>query len=71
MSNVRLGVLGFAHGHIGLYCDRWQKQPELGVELSAGWDHDTARAAAACQRTGWRRRHRRRNSWAGRMSTPW
>ena len=50
MSAVRLGVLGFAHGHVGMYCERWRKSPELGIELVAGWDHDDARAEAACRR---------------------
>jgi len=49
VKNIRLGILGFAHGHIGLYADRWQKQPELGVELAAGWDHDAERAKVSCQ----------------------
>jgi predicted dehydrogenase len=41
---VNVGLLGFAHGHVGTYCARWRERPELGVRLVAGWDHDTARA---------------------------
>jgi predicted dehydrogenase len=49
MDSIRLGILGFAHGHAGMYCKRWRQEPALGVRLSAGWDHDEARAAAACR----------------------
>ncbi len=52
MNPVRLGVLGFAHGHVGTYCDRWRQQPDLGVQLVAGWDHDEARVTEACKRHG-------------------
>jgi predicted dehydrogenase len=48
MSNIRIGILGFAHGHVGMYCARWRAQPELGVTVAAGWDHDSDRAAANC-----------------------
>lgn len=50
MKNKQIGVLGFAHGHVHAYADVWHERPELGVRLLAGWDHDTARAAAACER---------------------
>ncbi|HEY3319391.1 MAG TPA: Gfo/Idh/MocA family oxidoreductase [Planctomycetota bacterium] len=48
MNEVRLGILGFAHGHIGMYCSRWRERPELGVRVVAGWDHNAARAAENC-----------------------
>lgn len=48
MSEIRIGILGFAHGHVGMYCDQWRNRPELGVKLVAGWDHDADRAAANC-----------------------
>ena len=51
-KTVRLGILGFAHGHVGQYCSVWQAHPEHGVHLVAGWDHDAARAAAKCQALG-------------------
>jgi predicted dehydrogenase len=44
MQTVRIGVLGVAHGHAGTYCDRWRQQPQLGVQMISGWDHDAARA---------------------------
>jgi len=50
MAAVRLGILGFAHGHVDMYCERWRKQPQLGAQIVAGWDHDAERAAKACQR---------------------
>jgi len=49
---VRTGILGFAHGHVGMYCNRWREQPELGVKVVAGWDHDAARAESSCSGFG-------------------
>ena len=49
---VTAGILGFAHGHVHAYCARWQAQPELGVHVVAGWDHDPGRANSACQGLG-------------------
>ncbi|MFI5356525.1 MAG: Gfo/Idh/MocA family protein [Opitutales bacterium] len=40
---MKTAVLGFAHGHVGLYCDVWRDHPELEVEVVAAWDHDAAR----------------------------
>ena len=40
--SITIGILGFAHGHVGMYCDNWMKQPGE-VTLVAGWDHDAAR----------------------------
>ena len=50
MDTVRIGILGFAHAHVDMYCDPWRQDPAFGVRLVAGWDHDPARAANACQR---------------------
>ena len=50
MRQVRVGILGFAHGHVEMYCDRWRRQPELGVKVTLGWDHDVERGSAACAR---------------------
>jgi predicted dehydrogenase len=50
MKTICIGILGFAHPHINTYCTRWQQEPALGARLTAGWDHDAARAADACQR---------------------
>ncbi|MDD4891272.1 MAG: Gfo/Idh/MocA family oxidoreductase [Phycisphaerae bacterium] len=44
---IGVGVLGFAHGHVGSYCTAWRKDESLGVRVVAGWDHDAARAAKA------------------------
>lgn len=52
MQPVRVGILGFAHGHVGTYCRRWREQPELGVRVVAGWDHGDARAAGSCENFG-------------------
>lgn len=52
MNEKRIGILGFAHGHVGMYCSRWKEQPELGVKVVAGWDHDANRAADNCANFG-------------------
>ncbi len=41
--NIGVGILGFAHGHVGMYCRQWLAHPELGISLRGGWDHDQAR----------------------------
>lgn len=50
--SIRLGILGFAHGHVGTYCGQWLKLPRDQVEVVAGWDHDPARAANAAEKLG-------------------
>jgi len=45
--SLNLGILGFAHGHVGVYCDEWLKMPHHPVKIVAGWDHDAHRLAAA------------------------
>lgn len=40
--SIKLGILGFAHGHVGMYIAEWRKRAD--VELVAGWDHDVERA---------------------------
>ncbi|MHC4199748.1 MAG: Gfo/Idh/MocA family protein [Planctomycetota bacterium] len=49
---VTVGILGFAHGHVGMYCGRWREAPEMGVSVIAGWDHDAERAKRAAERHG-------------------
>lgn len=49
---VRVGILGFAHGHVMAYGGRWVQTPELGVKVVAGWDHDRARAESSCAALG-------------------
>ena len=44
---IRVGILGFAHGHVHAYCAQWRDHPDLGVDLIAGWDHDVDRLAKA------------------------
>jgi predicted dehydrogenase len=50
MTPLKIGILGFAHGHVGMYCARWQERPELGIAVVAGWDHDAKRSADNCAR---------------------
>ena len=51
---VGVGVLGFAHGHVGMYCAEWRAQPALGVRVLAGWDHEAARLEKAAAEHGLR-----------------
>ncbi|MEF3312025.1 Gfo/Idh/MocA family oxidoreductase [Paenibacillus sp. GYB004] len=48
---VRIGVLGFAHGHVSTYCSEWNNS-ELGIQVVAGWDHDPARLRKAAETFG-------------------
>jgi predicted dehydrogenase len=52
MEPIRTAILGFAHAHVGMYVARWREQPQLGVQVVAGWDPDAARAEASCQKHG-------------------
>lgn len=47
---IKVGVLGFAHGHVHVYLDQWQQNPALGIVAVAGWDHDNVRAIKSCNR---------------------
>lgn len=47
---INLGILGFAHGHVGVYVDQWLKMPDAPVRVVAGWDHDRQRLSEACER---------------------
>ena len=49
---VKAGILGFAHGHVMAYGGRWRDMPELGVKITAGWDHDRSRAEESCAALG-------------------
>ena len=49
---IRVGILGFAHGHVYSVVGQWQEHPEYGVEVTGGWDHDAARAEQGCEKIG-------------------
>lgn len=49
---LSLCILGFAHGHVGVYCDQWRAMPDAPIRIAAAWDHDAARAAAAREKYG-------------------
>jgi predicted dehydrogenase len=49
---IGVGILGFAHGHVNSYCTRWRDEPELGVRVVAGWDHDPQRREASAAQFG-------------------
>ena len=49
---ARVGILGFAHGHVFAYGGEWAKKPEFGVEVACGWDHDEKRGRESCEKLG-------------------
>jgi predicted dehydrogenase len=49
---INLGILGLAHGHVGVYCEQWRKRFAHDVTLVSAWDHDQARAASAREKFG-------------------
>jgi predicted dehydrogenase len=49
---MNVAILGFAHGHVNMYCAQWRDHPEYGVKVVAGWDHDSGRLAKAGQDFG-------------------
>ncbi len=40
---VKIGILGFAHGHVNMYCNQWRDNPAHDIAVTAGWDHDSSR----------------------------
>jgi len=52
--SINVGILGFAHGHVGVYCEEWLKMPERPVRIAAGWDHDAQRLATSTAKYGCR-----------------
>jgi predicted dehydrogenase len=44
---INLGILGLAHGHVGVYCEQWRQHFADDIKLTAAWDHDPARLGAA------------------------
>lgn len=49
---IGVGILGFAHGHVGSYCTRWRDEPDLGVRVVAGWDHEAERLEKSAAQFG-------------------
>jgi len=49
---IKVGILGFAHGHVHAYCTQWRERPGLGLEVVAGWDHDGTRLKQAVDAFG-------------------
>ncbi len=49
---IRIGILGFAHGHINAILGQWREHPEYGVQPVCGWDHDADRAGRSCETFG-------------------
>lgn len=49
---IRVGILGFAHGHVMSFGGEWKAHPEYGVQITAGWDHDQQRRDKSCETLG-------------------
>lgn len=49
---MKVGILGFAHGHVSTYITQWQQHPELDIQVVCGWDHDAARLAQCTDNFG-------------------
>ncbi len=49
---IKVGIIGFAHGHVFSFGGEWNAHPEYGVKLTGGWDRDGARAADGCEKLG-------------------
>jgi predicted dehydrogenase len=49
---IKVGILGFAHGHVHSYCDEWSKNPDLGINVIAGWDQDEKRLGQVSEKLG-------------------
>lgn len=50
MAAIHLGILSFAHGHVGVYCGQMAGWDD--VRLVAAWDDDPARGAASAEKFG-------------------
>ncbi len=51
-DSINIGILGFAHGHVNSYCNRWREHPEMSISVIAGWDHDATRLEKAVANHG-------------------
>lgn len=49
---IRIGILGFAHAHVSMYCNTWHDMSSERVALTAGWDHDRSRLDTAVEDYG-------------------
>ncbi len=49
---MKIGIMGFAHGHVNAYCNVWRDRPELDVQVVAAWDHDAGRLKANAEAYG-------------------
>src|SRR6266508_2149700 len=40
---MKVGIFGFAHGHVNAYCNQWRDNPSMNISVVAAWDHDPKR----------------------------
>ena len=49
---AKVGVLGFAHGHVFAFAGVWKDRPEFNATVVKGFDHDHNRGKKACEQLG-------------------
>ena len=49
---ARVGILGFAHGHVFMYGGQWKDDPKHDVTIVKGYDHDVTRGKEGCEKLG-------------------
>ena len=49
---IKVGILGFAHGHVGAYISQWKQKADYDIDVVSGWDHDAQRLAASASNFG-------------------
>jgi predicted dehydrogenase len=50
MARINVGVISFAHGHVGMYCNQMKDWDD--VRLVAAWDDDETRGRASAEKFG-------------------
>ena len=46
---AKIGVLGFAHGHVFAFGSKWLREPELNATIVKGFDHNQERGKNGCK----------------------
>ena len=49
---ARVGILGFAHGHVMNFGGKWKENPEHDIEIVKGYDHNEQRGKDSCDKLG-------------------
>jgi predicted dehydrogenase len=49
---MNIGILGLAHSHVMSYGKVWRDNPEMGISITAAWDHDAGRLSKQADELG-------------------